>query len=74
MCLAELVTPAELKDINFLLLMEGAKQVGDGAELRKRTRARAKMVSDTKLAELLNEIPDVTRAEAEPPGVTGWPS
>lgn len=63
MRLAELVTPADLKDINFLLLLEGAKQVGGGAELRKRTKARAKMVSDTKLAELLNEIPEVPRAK-----------
>ena len=38
--------------------MEDAKQVG-GGELRKRTRARAKMVKDVKLAELLAEIPDV---------------
>lgn len=64
MRLAELVTPADLKDINFLLLLEGAKQVGGGAELRKRTKARAKMVSDAKLADLLNEIPDVTRPKA----------
>ena len=63
MRLAELVTPADLKDINFLLLSEGAKQVG-GAELRKRTKARAKMVSDVKLAELLNEIPEINRAKA----------
>jgi hypothetical protein len=64
MRLAELVTPADLKDINFLLLLEGAKQIGGGAELRKRTKARAKMVSDEKLAELLGEIPEVTRAKA----------
>ncbi|HUR24914.1 MAG TPA: hypothetical protein VM327_02740 [Candidatus Thermoplasmatota archaeon] len=64
MRLAELVTAADLKDINYLLLLEGAKQVGGGVELRKRTKARAKMVSDAKLAELLIEIPEVPRTKA----------
>lgn len=60
---ADLVTPHDLKQVNLLLLLEGAKQVG-GAELRKRTRARAKMVSDAKLQKLIDEVPDVTRSEA----------
>lgn len=63
MRLADLVTPHDLKQVNLLLLLEGAKQIG-GGELRKRTRARAKMVSDAKLQELLDEIPDVTRTKA----------
>ena len=58
------VSPKLLKELNLLLLLEGAKQVGGGAELRKRTRARAKMVSDSKLAALLDEIPEVARNNA----------
>ena len=58
------VSPKQLKELNLLLLLEGAKQVGGGAELRKRTRARAKMVSDTMLASLLEEIPDAPREDA----------
>lgn len=67
MRLADVVTPRDLKEINLLLLLEGARQVG-GAELRRRTKARAKMVSDSKLAALLNEIPDVAKAQAP----TAW--
>ena len=64
MRLADLVTPHDLKQVNLLLLLEGAKQVGGGAELKARTRARAKMVSDVKLQELLDEIPAVEREQA----------
>ncbi len=64
MRLADLVTPHDLKQVNLLLLLEGAREVGGGPELRKRTRARAKMVSDAKLQELLDEIPDVERSQA----------
>jgi hypothetical protein len=67
MRLADFVTPQDLKDINLLLLLEGAKQVG-GAELRKRTRASAKMVSEAKLSALLDEIPAVMRKQAR----TAW--
>ena len=64
MLLADLVTPHDLKQVNLLLLLEGARQVGGGAGLRTRTRARAKMVSDAMLQALLDEIPDVGREEA----------
>lgn len=64
MRLKDHVSPKLLKELNLLLLLEGAKQVGGGNELRKRTRARAKMVSDAKLAALLDEIPDVSRSRA----------
>lgn len=64
MRLADHVDPKRLKEANLMLLLEGAKEVGGGAELLKRTRARAKMVSDAKLQELLDEIPDVPRKDA----------
>ncbi|MFA5944931.1 MAG: hypothetical protein WC876_10755 [Candidatus Thermoplasmatota archaeon] len=64
MRLADHVDPKRLKEANLLLLLEGAKQVGGGADLRKRTKARAKMVSDAKLQQLLDEIPDVPRKNA----------
>jgi hypothetical protein len=64
MRLADHVDPKRLKEANLLLLLEGAKQVGGGAELRKRTKARAKMVSDAKLQELLDEIPEVSPKDA----------
>ncbi len=38
-------TPKKLKEANLLLLLEGAKQAGGGAELLKRTRARASRAS-----------------------------
>lgn len=63
MRLRDLLTPRILKEINLGLMLESAKQVG-GAELRKRTRARAKMVPDERLQELLDEIPDVDRPRA----------
>jgi hypothetical protein len=59
-----LVGPADLKEINLLLLLEGAEKVGGGPELRRRVKARAKMVRDDKLAALLAEIPDVEQVEA----------
>ena len=64
MRLKDHVSPKQLKEANLLLLLEGAKQIGGGAELRKRTKARAKMVSDEKLQQLLHEIPDVSRKNA----------
>jgi hypothetical protein len=64
MRLGDLVGPADLKEINLLLLLEGAEKVGGGAELRRRVKARAKMVRDDKLAALLAEIPDVEKDQA----------
>ncbi len=64
MRLAEIVTPHDLKQVNLLLLLEGAKEIGAGPELRKRVRARAKMVSDRMLQQLLDEIPDVDQEDA----------
>lgn len=63
MRLADHVDTKRLKEANLLLLLEGAKQIGGGAELRKRTKARAKMVSDAKLQQLLDEIPEVSRKD-----------
>ena len=64
MRLKDHVSPQQLKELNLLLLLESAKQVGGGAELRKRSRARAKMVSDAMLASLVDEMPDVARQGA----------
>jgi hypothetical protein len=64
MRLADHVDPKRLKELNLLLLLEGAKQVGGGAELRKRTRERAKMIRDDLLQALLDEVPDVPQAKA----------
>lgn len=70
MLLRDLVSPEDLKEVNLLLLLEGAKQVG-GAELRRRTRARAKMVQNAKLQQMLDEIPEVAR-KAAPNAWSHW--
>jgi hypothetical protein len=64
MRIGDVLGPADLKEINLLLLLEGAEKVGGSGELRRRVKARAKMVRDDKLAALLAEIPDVEQAEA----------
>ena len=64
MRLKDHVSPKQLKELNLLLLLEGAKQVGGGVELRKRSKARARMVSEAMLQGLLDEIPDVPRSGA----------
>lgn len=63
MLLRDLVTPHGLKEINLLLMLEGARHVG-GVELLRRTRERAKLPSDAALQALLDEIPEANRAEA----------
>lgn len=68
MRLRDHVSPKQLKELNLLLLLEGAKQVGGGAELRRRSKARAKMVSETMLQALLEEIPEVDANRAR----EGW--
>lgn len=64
MRLRDVVTPHELKEANLLLMLEGARQVGGGPALRRRTRERSKLPSDALLQALLDEIPDVARDEA----------
>src|ERR1051326_3291399 len=73
MRLGDHVTARELKQVNLLLLLESARAMGGGPELLRRCRARAKLVRESRLQQLLDELPDVPVPEA-PKAWSHWMS